>query len=1166
MELSGLVPLLNKAKSLKPLFADNPRRLVVGLPEAAKPPVVAAIAASRARPLVVITARTSEAQALVEEVSAWAEPRADIRLFPKRDTLPYEYITPDLETVRERLSVLADIQAEQPDLLIVTSITAVAQPTISPADLADTRTIIRAGDRLKLEGFLQLVDRLGYQVEAMVDRPGTMSRRGGIIDIFPAHLDDPVRIELLGDEIESLRHFDASTQRSAGEIDSFELATARELGSVARAARDMASQLDTSNLSEEASERWSYDLERLQRDEWFAEEAYYTSFLARGSLLDFIPANSLLVIDELTEIEAMLAEQEKEAFEARVELEERGEIPRGLPLPLTSWSTLSARISRNQRQIEFSRWTTGEEGESYTRPPFATPTVYAGNLEKMIAGARELAANGREVIIASQQAHRVAELLREAGVEVQATAGIRVTPDPGSISVVQGALKQGWLLNDERSRTALLTDAEIFGFRKVRRPPPRRHGGLSASVLPELSAGDYIVHIDHGIGRFAGTVRRMLDEREIEYLELHYAEGDKLYVPVDQADRVARYVGPGDGSPSLTRLGTAEWQRAKERVRRRVAELAQELLELYASRELAQGYAFPEDAPWQMELEASFPYVETPDQLTAVEDVKTDMERIRPMDRLVCGDVGYGKTEVAIRAAFKAVLAGKQVAVLVPTTVLAQQHFNTFSERLAGFPLKVEMLSRFRSPAEQKRIVSLVEQGEIDIVIGTHRLLSKDVRFKDLGLVVIDEEQRFGVAHKERLKRMRSEVDVLTLSATPIPRTLHMSLTGIRDMSTIETPPEARLPIKTYVAEFEDHLVREAILREIGRGGQVYFVHNRVQGIEQIARHLRTLVPEATFGVGHGQMPEDRLERVMLDFAAGDIDVLICTTIIESGLDIPNVNTIIINRADMMGLSQLYQLRGRVGRAANRAYAYLLFDQHRQLSEIAQRRLQTVFEAQELGAGFQIAMKDLEIRGAGNLLGAEQSGYIGAVGFDLYTRLLREQVERVKALRDGKELPRRSLVDVPVQVELPVAANIPDSYIGDMNVRLSVYKRLGDVMNVEDLPEVENELRDRFGEIPGEVEGLLYIVRLRAMGRQAGVRSIKADDNTFTIQMAPSYRLDREFVRQLPPNSQVGPTQVRIDRPTIGRNWQPLLLRIIELIGGEEATEKAAARATTAAS
>ncbi|MFQ5473871.1 MAG: transcription-repair coupling factor, partial [Dehalococcoidia bacterium] len=572
------------------------------------------------------------------------------------------------------------------------------------------------------------------------------------------------------------------------------------------------------------------------------------------------------------------------------------------------------------------------------------------------------------------------------------------------LAIVQGSLSEGWKLEEDGHGIEVLTDTEIFGFAKQRRAPQRSRTNREA-FLAELVPNSYVVHIDHGIARFSMLVRRTIDGTEREYLELHYAEGDKLYVPTDQLDRVSKYVGPSDREPRLTRLGSGDWQRSKRRASKAVQVLARDLLQLYSMREVVRGHAYQRDTPWQAELEASFPYVETPDQLAAIAAVKNDLESPRPMDRLVCGDVGYGKTEVAIRAAFKAVMEGKQAAILVPTTVLAQQHFRTFRERLAAFPTTVEVLSRFRSDADQRRIIEELELGKIDIVIGTHRLVQKDVRFKDLGLVVIDEEQRFGVAHKEHLKKMRQEVDVLTLSATPIPRTLYMALGEIRDMSTMETPPEQRLPIKTYVSEFDDHIVHEAIVRETERGGQVYFVHNRVHNIEFIARKVREIVPEARVAIAHGQMDERELERTMGEFTSGDVDVLVCTTIIESGLDIPNVNTIVINQADRLGLAQLYRLRGRVGRGAHRAYAYMLYDLRGRLTETAQQRLQTIFEATELGSGFQIAMRDLEIRGAGNLLGAEQSGFMAAVGFELYVRLLSGAVERMRAIMRGEEPP-----------------------------------------------------------------------------------------------------------------------------------------------------------------
>jgi transcription-repair coupling factor (superfamily II helicase) len=625
---------------------------------------------------------------------------------------------------------------------------------------------------------------------------------------------------------------------------------------------------------------------------------------------------------------------------------------------------------------------------------------------------------------------------------------------------------------------------------------------------------------------------------------LRYAAGDILYVPTDQIDRVSRYVGTGDRPPVLSRLGTQEWVRTRQKAKEAAELLARDLLILYAAREVVSGFAFSRDTLWQQEMEAAFPYVETPDQLEAQQEVKEDMEKSRPMDRLVCGDVGYGKTEVAIRAAFKSVMDSRQVAVLVPTTVLAQQHFATFSERLNAFPMKVEVLSRFRSERDQRAVIVGLADGTVDICIGTHRLLQKDVVFKNLGLLVIDEEQRFGVNHKEHFKKLRREVDVLTLSATPIPRTLHMSLVGVRDMSTMETPPEARLPVKTYVAEYNDYLVREAILRELERNGQVFFLHNRVQSIAMVADRLRELVPEAFIAIGHGQMPEERLEQVMTDFAAGKIDVLVCTTIIESGLDMPNANTLIVNKADKFGLTQLYQLRGRVGRGANLAYAYFLYDKGQRLSPVAHERLRTIYEATELGAGFGIAMKDLEIRGAGTLLGHRQSGHITAVGFSLYTRLLAEAVEEQKAILAGKPKPPPR-VPSPA-IDLPLDAFIPESYVPDVDTRLELYRALADVDAGARLDDFRKEYADRFGALPPEVENLLYAVKVKGLAAKAGVESISTEEGYIILRRFQVLPFDAGvFTSLLCDDLEVGRTQLRINYKKIGRQWKVILEEIL---------------------
>jgi len=784
---------------------------------------------------------------------------------------------------------------------------------------------------------------------------------------------------------------------------------------------------------------------------------------------------------------------------------------------------------------------------------FAPATAYGGQLRRLVSESAREARAGRRTVIVSQQAQRLAELFAEEDQPAAVLADL--AGEPPLLAIVQGSLPGGWKLQPEShplladadtgGGLTLITDTEIFGFTKQRRAAPRKAINREA-FLAELSPGDYVVHVDHGIARFAGLVQMSVDGSQREYLELHYAEGDKLYVPTDQLDRVSRYVGPSDRQPHLTRLASGEWQRTKARVRRAVRALARELLALYAAREVLPGYPYPADTPWQAELEASFPYVETADQMSAINEVKRDMEAARPMDRLVCGDVGYGKTEVAIRAAFKVVMDGRQVAVLVPTTVLAQQHYQTFRERLAAFPIRVEVLSRFRSDAEQRQIAEELAGGAIDIVIGTHRLLQKDIEFKDLGLIVIDEEQRFGVAHKEHLKRMRREVDVLTLSATPIPRTLYMALGGIRDMSVMETPPEERLPIKTYVSEFDDHMIRDAVVRELERGGQVYFVHNRVHNIDMIASKVQEIVPEATVAIAHGQMDERELERAMAEFVQGRIDMLVCTTIIESGLDIPNVNTIIINQADRLGLGQLYQLRGRVGRGAHRASAYLLYDRKARLTETARQRLQTIFEATELGAGFQIALRDLEIRGAGNLLGPEQSGFMAAVGFDLYCRLLANEADRLRALMRGETPPPTLDEGAEVTIELPLSAHLPQSYVPDINLRLALYQRLSEAAGAEAVSAIAQEMVDRFGQPPPAARNLLYLMAVRSLALEAEVQSIVTEDAVAMVKMKDGVLLPQEALgRRAARGVHVGRTLIRVE---LGEGWRERLRVALEQV------------------
>ncbi|MFS8665628.1 MAG: transcription-repair coupling factor, partial [Limnochordales bacterium] len=679
----------------------------------------------------------------------------------------------------------------------------------------------------------------------------------------------------------------------------------------------------------------------------------------------------------------------------------------------------------------------------------------------------------------------------------------RTVPPSGSVSVTAAALSAGCEVPE--LKLLLLTELEIFGQRKVRRRP--RPKGGTAARLEELKVGDLVVHVNHGIGRYMGVETLQIGGVHKDYLVVHYAGDDKLYVPTEQVDLLQKYIGVDGQAPRLSKLGGGDWARVKKRVTESVKELAEGLLKLYAEREALPGYAFSKDGVWMQEFEEQFPYEETPDQWRAIQEVKADMERPRPMDRLLCGDVGFGKTEVAMRAAFKAVVDAKQVAVLVPTTILAQQHLRTFRDRFAKYPVRIEALSRFQSPAEQAKILKGLADGTVDIVIGTHRLLSKDVKFKDLGCVIIDEEQRFGVAQKERLKELRRSVDVLTLSATPIPRTLHMALVGVRDMSVIETPPEDRFPIRTYVVEYNEELVREAILRELARGGQVYFVHNRVQDIERFGERLRELVPEARIAIAHGQMDEDLLERVMLDFLNGEIDVLLCSTIIETGMDIANVNTLIVDEADRLGLAQLYQLRGRVGRSNRVAYAYFTYRRDKILTEDAEKRLQAIREFTELGSGFKIALRDLEIRGAGNLLGPEQHGHIASVGFELYCKLLEEAVREVKG--EVVQEPPEPVID------LNVDAYVSDDYVPDPQRKVEVYKKVVAIRRAEDVADLQEELEDRFGPVPGPVRNLLAVARIKALARELGVASISGGPGEVVIRLLTGLVLPRETALHL---------------------------------------------------
>ncbi|MBC7235046.1 MAG: transcription-repair coupling factor [Chloroflexi bacterium] len=1123
MELAGLLNLLRDHAAYRAFLGtachEGRGLLRAGLPalslellEAARPFFLAALQQDWPGPLLVLAGKPEDARHLAEETALWSAQPDSIRYFQAPDTVFYDRGTWDRETVHARVSVLAQLATLESGagrgLLVTASIWALMTKSISPMAFRRATRTLGVGDVIPLYRLLDYLARAGYESVPVVERPGTFSHRGSIVDVYPPNRTEPVRIDFFGDEIDSIRTFDPGTQRSIDTIRQVTIAPASEaLPEWGKAAAEALRRLDLASCNSATRQRMAEEREQLARGTFFEGIEHYLPYLypRPSTLLDFMPDNALLLIDDMVTLETAAMNMENQALGLRNEMIEDGQLPPNFAVPYLTWEELKARLaSRRAVSLGYGlEQTPGLFGESFIAAP-----KYGGHLDQALADMAELQADGQRVVVVSRQAERLADLLRERRLYITPTETLTTVPEPGTISLVDGILAEGWAAPAER--LVLLTDAEVFGWLRMRRRrPPRPRREAPESAFAELEEGDYVVHMEYGIGRYHGMVRKRIGDLDREYMEIEYAAGDRLYVPVHQADRVSRYIGADEREPHLHRLGTAEWATVRARAEKAVRDIALELLELYAAREVTPGHAFAPDNEWQRELEASFPYQETEDQLRALAEIKRDMEAPKPMDRLICGDVGYGKTEVALRAAFKAVMDGKQVAMLVPTTVLAQQHFYTFRRRLRAFPVTVEMLSRFVPPQEQERILEGLRSGRVDIVIGTHRLLSGDVAFKDLGLVIIDEEQRFGVSHKEHLKRIRREVDVLTLTATPIPRTLYMALSGIRDMSIIDTPPEDRLGIRTFVSEFDEGLIRKAILRELDRGGQVYFVHNRVYDIDEMAARLARIVPEASIVVGHGQMDEEDLAQIMLGFAQGEYDILLCTTIIESGLDIPNVNTIIIDRADTFGLAQLYQLRGRVGRGVNRARAYLLYKPP--LTDIARKRLQTIQEASELGAGFRIAMRDMEIRGAGEILGAEQSGQIAAIGFDLYTRLLQQAVEELReasgesinAIRRAQHATAASMLrlDLGPSIDLPVSAYLPDEFIPDEQLRLRLYRRLARVEREDEIDDIVQELHDRFGELPEPVLGLLYVLRVRLVGADAGVTTISSNPRQVVVAL-----------------------------------------------------------------
>jgi len=1117
-----------------------------GVSGAAKAYLLAGLADQHASPVLILTHSADAADELADDLSAFLSPER-VLLVPSLDTLFYEEMRPDRALIRDRLTALLRLLAGE-RVVLVASAAAALHLTLPPAVLDQARRTIHAGADLPPDRLIADLVNLGYERHDLVESPGEFSVRGGIVDIYPSTSDPsglspqgrslPLRIEYFGDEITSLRAFDPETQRSLAaqaSIERFHLLPAREIlispeqaqpvraalerqvaffadaGKHEQGARPSAATAAPTSrglAADRLEDKVGRDLAALEQGAYSDNAEYYLPLLFpdAATLLDYLPADAAVFLDEPVRIAEryghFLVEAE-EIYHSNVASGMLLPLPRPLYRPLPE----AMRQVRTHPTLDVALLPGHLFGEpvSVTTEPVDN---FGAQMDLLVHSLRDWQRRGRRIVAATYQADRLAEILADAAVPNVLRDGSAPAISAGQVLIASRKVSGGFHLPEPG--LVLLTDAELFGWRRLPRAPRRRRAeGVSIASVTQLAPADYVVHINHGIGVYDGLVHQTVEGVEREYLLIRYAGPDKLYVPVDQLDRVQKYIGGEDAEPTINRLQGMEWQRAKQRARAKARELAAELVRLYAARQSQPGHAFSPDTPWQREMEEGFPYEETPDQWQVIVEVKRDMEQRRPMDRLVCGDVGYGKTEVAIRAAFKAVMDGKQVAVLVPTTVLAQQHFSTFSERLAPYPIRVEMLSRFRSRPEQLKVVQALKDGTVDVVIATHRLLSRDVEFKDLGLLVVDEEQRFGVRHKEKIKQLKTIVDVLTMTATPIPRTLHMALSGIRDMSVINDPPEGRMSIRTKAMPRDDEMLREAMTRELERSGQVYFVHNRVESIGHIAAHVQKLMPSARIAVGHGQLKEDELERVMLDVYAGESDILVCTAIIESGLDIPNVNTIVVDQSERFGLAQLYQLRGRVGRSNRQAYAYLTWTPFKRLTDAAEKRIAAIREFSQLGSGFKIALRDLEIRGAGNLLGPEQSGFIAAVGFELYTQMLAEAVREEKGEEVAPEAPAVSL-------DLPVDAFIPDEYVLGLNQRIDLYRRMAALRDEEGAAALRAEIEDRFGTpLPRPVLNLFRLIELKQACLRAGVPAVVSERHRVAIKFAQDRWLPQFLARSL---------------------------------------------------
>ena len=1067
---------------------------------------------------VLVTFSEQKAKEIYEDYTFYDK---NVYLYPAKDMMFYQAdIHGNLQT-KERLKCIKAI-IDNENATIVTTFDALMNNAVPVEKIAGYIITLKKNDTIDIQKLNEKLVALGYERNYQVETEGQFSIRGGIIDIFPMTEENPVRIELWGDDIDSIRLFDVSTQRSLKELDEVTIFPASEtvltlsekeegIAKIEKDAKKLSEKFKKQFKTEEAfriTESVRQFKERILELSMSDSniESYIKYFYDDTvSLLDYFDAkNTLFILDEPVRLSEMAKATELEFTESM-----KHRLEKGYALPLTT----DILFSRNEILACFTRKSTvALSSLPVKKSVYKTKSVhsvvtkpissYNSSFESLVKDLKRYKKNGYRVILVSasrSKASRLAEDLREEDIYAFFTEDIDRELKPSEVMIIYGRLRQG--IEYPMLKFVIISESDIFTTQKKKKHRVKVYDGQKIRTMNELSVGDYVVHENHGLGIYQGIEKVTVDDITKDYMKISYREGGNLYIPATALDQIQKYSSKDGTVPKINKLGGKEWENTKAKVKLAVEEIAGDLVELYSKRQEKNGYVYGKDTVWQTEFEELFPFEETEDQLKAIEDTKADMESTKIMDRLICGDVGYGKTEIAIRAAFKAVQEGKQVIYLVPTTILAGQHYNTFKERMKDYPVRIDMLSRFRTTKEQKDTLKNLKNGMVDVVIGTHRLLSKDVEFKDPGLLIIDEEQRFGVSHKEKIKKLKESIDVLTLTATPIPRTLHMSLIGVRDMSVLEEAPQDRMPIQTFVMEYNEELVREAINRELSRGGQVFYVYNRVNNISDIAAAIKKLVPEAEVAFAHGKMNETELEQIMYDFVNGDIDVLVSTTIIETGLDIPNVNTMIIHDSDRLGLSQLYQLRGRVGRSNRTAYAFLMYKKDKLLQETAEKRLEAIRDFTELGSGFKIAMRDLEIRGAGNILGLSQSGHMAAVGYDLYCKMLNEAVKEKKG-----EVSTTS--EISCSVELNVDAYIPDKYIANEKQKLDIYKRISVIETLSEKEEMIEELADRFGKLPKSVLNLLDISYLRSMAKEAYITEIKGSEGLVRLYVYDKAKYD----------------------------------------------------------